>query len=80
MTKRYRVDLPFTGYVSIEVDAKDEDEAIQNALDSDIDLENDLVEIDYHKRVCKGNVLYAVKNEAEAEEIKSDEYEDSEDD
>lgn len=70
--KRFSVSVPFTGYVVIEVDADDEESAIAAALMSeDLDFKN-AEEVEFHKRVVRGNVCSAVLSEAEAMEIEQD--------
>lgn len=61
----YTVAVPITGIAYVEVKADSEDDAINEALNSE-DLTIDKIEEwDAHRAVCKGNVLYAMQNEAE---------------
>ncbi|BAY20761.1 hypothetical protein NIES2100_05050 [Calothrix sp. NIES-2100] len=63
----YIVRVPFTGYVSVKIEADNEQDAIRNALESDIDV-NDADKIQYHGQIVKGNVFYGVLNKIEVEE------------
>ncbi len=78
--KRYGVVVPFTGTVYVEVAAKDAVDAIEKALRSeDLNLKKALsdgtLEVEFHKQIVKGNVLYASQNEAEV----VDEFEEEDD-
>jgi hypothetical protein len=70
--KKYRVDLPIAGYISLEVDAENEDDAIEKALDSEW-THDDIQELDAYKRLVQGNVCYTWHTRAEAEIIDEDE-------
>ncbi len=65
---KYTVSIPFTGYVTVEVEAENKNAAIKAAFEQDIDLQNDLGEIEYHTIICNGNVFYGLLNEIEVEE------------
>lgn len=64
---KFRVDLPFTGYVTSYIEAIDENDAIEKAFQRDYDLNSDTVELEFHVRVVEGNVSHAVLNSAHAE-------------
>ena len=67
--KKWAVSIPFTGYVTVEVEADDEEAAIAAAWQSD-DLDiTKAVESEFHEKVTEGNVCNAVMWEASAEEI-----------
>ena len=61
--KKYFVEIPITGYVSVEIEANSKEEAIEKAWESpDLSLDN-VVEWEAHAYVSKGNVLYALRDE-----------------
>lgn len=64
---KYGVSLPFTGYVYVEVEAENEEEALNTAWDKA--TLDDRVEWEFTKHICQGNFLDAVLNEAEIEEL-----------
>ena len=76
--KEYTVVVPITGYVTVYVEAKDEESAKSAARKKLESLrmemtgsEADAVEVGHwssHERVVRGNVSYAVKNEIEVSE------------
>lgn len=70
MPKRYMVQLPITGVVTVEVDADSEDEAIEKAMNTT--PSDDDVTWETHKIVCQGNMYCGELNEATAEEVESD--------
>ncbi|GAA0230206.1 hypothetical protein [Metaclostridioides mangenotii] len=59
----YTIEIPLTGYVSIEVTANNEKEAINKAFES-ATLE-EIVEWELHEYVTQGNCSRALKNEIE---------------
>lgn len=67
---KYRVDVPFTGVVSVEVEAVDEKAAIDAAFESDALCLDNLVELEYVKVIVEGNIFSGVRNRIEVEEIK----------
>lgn len=72
--KRWSVAVPFTGVVYVEVEADDEDAAIDAAMDEaslmgDDGRINDTIEWEAHRHVVRGNVCYAHTREASAEEM-----------
>lgn len=61
--KKYFVEIPITGYVSVEIEANSKEEAIEKAWESpDLSLDN-VVEWEAHEYISKGNVSYAVRDE-----------------
>jgi len=62
----YNVMLPITGKLYVEVEADDEDDAIQKALNADFTIEN-VEELEAHDMICQGNVFYGMANDAEAQ-------------
>lgn len=70
--KRYMVEIPIAGIVSVEVDADSEESAIDRALQIPFSVEIDsrgagleLDEIDVYREICTGNVLHVPLNRAE---------------
>jgi hypothetical protein len=65
--KLYSVDIPFTGYVTIEVEAENEKDAEEIAYEqvSADDLDESAT-FEFHKRIVRGNVFYGVLNKIEA--------------
>lgn len=66
--KTYNVRLPITGCVDIEVEAENEDEAIEKALETQV-TNDDITEWETCEQIVKGNVFYGHTNEAEATEV-----------
>ena len=64
---KYGVSIPLTGWVYLEVEAENEEEALDKAWDKA--TLDDMVEWEFTKHICRGNVLDVVLNEAEVEEI-----------
>lgn len=63
--KEYTVLVPITGYVEVVVEAENEQEAIDMAMDDeDINLDN-VMEWDMVKHITEGNVFYGIKNDIE---------------
>lgn len=62
---KYGVTIPITGIAYAEVEAESEKEAIEKALQEDLEI----LEWESHKQVCQGNVFHGHTNEASAEEI-----------
>lgn len=70
--KRFTVALPITGVIYVEVEAKDEDDAINAALMEDlVDGEKwpEPEEWQVHRQIVEGNIFHGGMNEAYAEEI-----------
>lgn len=69
-SKKWEVSIPITGYITVEVEAESEQEAIELGLDSsDLTIDN-IVEWKAHEYIAKGNVCYASVNTAEATPLK----------
>jgi hypothetical protein len=68
--KRYVVTIPLTGIVSVEVDAEDEEGAKEKAWEQNISIDN-IETWELTNIICRGNVLDAVQNEIEVEEIEA---------
>lgn len=68
MKKNYEVLIPITGFISVTVEAEDEDAAINAALESDDLVLENIEEWEAHKAICSGNVLHTSFNEAIAVE------------
>lgn len=66
--KKWGVRLPVSGYVYVEVEAADEDAAIEAAFDAAFDA-RDIEEWEVHRDIVQGNVCSAVLWSAEAEEL-----------
>ncbi len=65
--KTFAVTIPITGIAHLEIEAEDEDSAIELAIDK-VTLD-DVDEWEATKQIVKGNVFYGHTNEAEAEEV-----------
>jgi len=66
--KRWSVQVPITGFVVIEVEADDEESAIDAALEAS-PITDDIQEWEMHRYTNRGNVAYGSCTEANAEEI-----------
>lgn len=66
--KKYNVRIPVTGVVDVEVDAENEEEAIEAALQKEIS-NKDLTEWETCREVVQGNVFCGHTNSIEATEI-----------
>lgn len=70
--KRYSVSVPFAGYIVIEVEAPDEDSAIEAAMGhDDCDIckafdEGYVGEVNFYRTILQGNVCYPSVMKAEA--------------
>lgn len=69
---RYYVTLPIAGYLGVEVEANNEEQAIETAIMSDISVD-DIMEWDTYRQLVNGNVCYVSPNRAYAELIEEDE-------
>jgi nicotinate-nucleotide pyrophosphorylase len=67
--KTYGVSLPISGTVYIEVEAEDEDDAIEKALISDQCVLDNIETWEAHRQITQGNFFYGTRNEAEAEPV-----------
>lgn len=66
--KKWEVSLPISGYVCVEVEAEDEESAIEAAFEAHI-TKDMIEEWETHRQIVRGNVCSAVLNEADAQEI-----------
>ena len=64
---KYGVFLPIAGTLYVEVEADDEESAIQLALAQPCDIST--AEWETLEHICEGNVFYGQTNDAYAEEI-----------
>lgn len=65
MNKEYTVLVPITGYVEVIVEAENEQEAIDKAMDDeDVNLDY-VIEWDTTKHITEGDVFYGIKNDIE---------------
>lgn len=71
--KKWEVLLPVAGHVAVEVEAENEEEAIEKALRSENITNEDIQEWDVFKKIIEGNVCHAPLWEAEATPIDDDE-------
>jgi hypothetical protein len=74
----YSVQLPFTGYCVVEVEADSAEDAIEAAFEK-ADASNP-EEVEFHKAIVTGNVFRGVLNKASAECLEEDEEEGEEED
>ena len=63
--KRYTIDVPFTGYTTVTVEASSKKEAIRKAFESDELTVTNCTEVEFVEMVVQGNVFYGVKGEIE---------------
>ncbi len=68
--KTYAVTVPFTGTMFIEVQAENEDDAIETAL-SEVTSEH-IEGWNAVRKIVQGNVFHGEQNDASAEEITED--------
>lgn len=67
VSKNYDVCLPISGTIIVTVDADSEEEAIQNALDSDDLIIDNIESWTAHEHIVQGNIFYGERNDAEAD-------------
>jgi hypothetical protein len=67
--KKYGVEIPIAGYVYIEVEAENKEEAIEIALETEWS-NDDIEELDTYNKLVEGNVCYTYHTRATAREIK----------
>lgn len=68
MPKTYSVCLPISGYVAVQVEAEDEESAIEAAMKEDVGA-LDIEEWQTHKKIVEGNFFYGSLARATAELI-----------
>lgn len=66
--RTFSVQIPIAGYVYTEVEAEDEEAAIDAALYQSY-THDDIEEWETYRVLCEGNVLYADVNHVSAEEL-----------
>jgi len=66
--KRFAVEIPIAGYVRIEVEAENEEDAIEKAFDIGYKNE-DIQEMEMFEKLVEGNVCHTYHTRASAEEI-----------
>ena len=64
----YTVKIPITGYISALIDADDEDEALEKAMDCDYE-NTDIEEWDITETIVQGRMFYGILNNAEVTEV-----------
>jgi len=64
----YEVTLPIAGYAITEVEADSEKEAIENAMQSGVDM-GEIEEWDTYRHIVQGNVCYAPHASASATKV-----------
>lgn len=76
---KYHIEVPYTGKIVIELEAKTEEEALEfiyqtprEELEKNKLVSFAEVEEDYHKEVVQGNVFYGVLNRRVVEEFEDD--------
>jgi len=77
--KTYTVDIPFTGFISVDVKADSEEEAIDLAWEVDFELDykavngiSEMEEFELQQSICTCSVLHASMNEVEIMNIQED--------
>ena len=70
----FSVKIPVTGFIEVTVEAVDKKDAMDRALDLDIDIDEPMMydhcELETHEIiVTKGGVFYGLLNEIEVDEI-----------
>lgn len=74
--KNFIVTIPFTGVISVEIEAETQEEAESKALnecdlklDWSSELGYDLDEWETHKKIVQGNICYANQSEINSQEV-----------
>jgi len=68
--KTYEVLIPITGYICIELEAEDEVQAKEFAMEKANNCPTDSIEEwCIHEQICRGNVLEAMLNVISVEEV-----------
>jgi len=72
--KNYCVQVPFTGYFEVVVDAENEEEAKNKAFssqpfDDEVKDGSEVVNLEFQRIITEGNVLHAPLNEIYIQEI-----------
>lgn len=66
--KAYRVEIPMTGVLHVDVEAESQEEAVKKAYEQ-ANLSKHLHEMDVHTRVTEGNICHAIQNAMDVYEI-----------
>ncbi|MBN3351902.1 hypothetical protein CF086_16525 [Clostridium botulinum] len=66
--KKYSVYVPVAGYIYKEVEAENEEEALDKVFDEGYE-DDDIQEMDMYDKIAEGNVCYLNTSHAYAEEI-----------
>ena len=72
--KKFIVEVPIAGYVCIEVEAEDKNDAIDIAFQKGY-TDEEIVELDMYERLVEGNVVYTYHTRVEVNELKENEDE-----
>jgi len=71
--QEYSVRIPVTGFVEVTIEADSPADAIDRALDLEIDIDEPMMydhcEFETHEIITDGNMFYGAINEVEVEEI-----------
>lgn len=67
--KEYEVLVPITGYIIVNVNAENKEDAVNKAFESDELTLDNIEQWDSHECVVKGNVFYGTVNEIEVNEV-----------
>jgi hypothetical protein len=70
--KKFGVSVPIAGYVYIEVEAENKNEAIEKVFEQGY-KEDDIQEMDMYEKIVEGNICNVWHNEVEVEELENDE-------
>lgn len=71
MSKKYIASIPITGIAVVEVKASSEEEAIEEAMEADLSVD-DIVEWDAHELIIEGNIFHGLQNEIRVGELEYD--------
>lgn len=78
---KYYIELPYTGVLKVEVDAKTKEEAIRKIYDAEREkiMNGEVEDIywveleeDYHKKVVEGNIFHGIQNERHIKELEDE--------
>lgn len=67
--KKYSVEMPIAGYVVIEVEAGNKNDAINKVLEKGFE-DDEIMELEMFPKLVEGNICHAYCIEADVEEIK----------
>lgn len=66
---KYEVELPIAGYISLEVEADNEEDAIEKAMIAGW-KDEDIMELECYRALSEGNVICVSNSVASAREIR----------